>query len=124
MLTFSNGTKYIHMTHRSLLSVVLMRCGAWEESKISVWLSSSGSVERGSPKALDFLCCLCDYLENWLCGEHVSATYICIPRAFLCQTRVSDLKGLTVVNQRKWPFMYERLVKEVRYIRYYSLLAL
>lgn len=30
------------------------------------------------------------------------------------QTRVSDLKGLTVVNQRKWPFMYERLVKEVR----------
>lgn len=30
------------------------------------------------------------------------------------QTRVSDLKGLTVVNQRKWPFMYEKLVKEVR----------
>ncbi|CAM9111216.1 unnamed protein product, partial [Hapterophycus canaliculatus] len=29
------------------------------------------------------------------------------------QTRVSDLKGLTVVNQRKWPFMYERLVKEM-----------
>ncbi|CAM9724235.1 unnamed protein product [Scytosiphon promiscuus] len=28
-------------------------------------------------------------------------------------TRVSDLKGLTVVNQRKWPFLYERLVKEV-----------
>ncbi|CAM9304257.1 unnamed protein product [Ectocarpus fasciculatus] len=32
-------------------------------------------------------------------------------------TRVSDLKGLTVVNQRKWPFMYERLVKEVWGVR-------
>eukprot|EP00904_Undaria_pinnatifida_P005038 jgi/Undpi1/1664/HiC_scaffold_11.g05054.m1 len=29
------------------------------------------------------------------------------------ETRVSDLKGLTVVNQRKWPFLYERLVKEL-----------
>lgn len=30
------------------------------------------------------------------------------------QTRVSrNLKALTVVNQRKWPHMYERLVKEV-----------
>lgn len=30
------------------------------------------------------------------------------------QERVSDFKGLTVVNQRKWPFLYERLVREVR----------
>lgn len=29
------------------------------------------------------------------------------------QTRVSDLKGLTVVNQRKWAFLYERLINEV-----------
>lgn len=29
------------------------------------------------------------------------------------QKRASDTKGLTVVNQRKWVFMYERLVKEV-----------
>ena len=36
------------------------------------------------------------------------------PNAIAEQTRVSDLKGLTVVNQRKWPFLYERLVKEVR----------
>lgn len=37
------------------------------------------------------------------------------------QTRVSDLKGLTVVNQRKWAFMYERLVKEVRIFPAYPL---
>ncbi|CAM9160190.1 unnamed protein product [Ascophyllum nodosum] len=28
-------------------------------------------------------------------------------------TRVFNMKGLTVVNQRKWPFLYERLIKEV-----------
>lgn len=28
-------------------------------------------------------------------------------------TRVWDAKGLTVVNQRKWVFMYERLIKEI-----------
>lgn len=45
----------------------------------------------------------------------VSRLALLCPRHLLAeQTRVSDLKGLTVVNQRKWPFMYERLIKEVR----------
>ena len=47
--------------------------------------------------------CSCAMMLSHACGV-----------SFLGQTRVSDLKGLTVVNQRKWPFLYERLVKEVR----------
>lgn len=45
----------------------------------------------------------------------LSPRVLCQLAFFVEQTRVSDLKGLTVVNQRKWPFMYERLVKEVRH---------
>lgn len=50
-------------------------------------------------------------------------TFVLVARPFapgvlIEQTRVNDLKGLTVVNQRKWPFMYERLIKEVRLALY------
>lgn len=47
-------------------------------------------------------------------GHAVLLFRVAVLNVLAGQTRVSDLKGLTVVNQRKWVFMYERLVKEVR----------